>query len=703
MNGFLSAPIFLDVAKTERAATFFAVAWQFFGITAIALSVLIAFDTPQIANLASHTLLIFGLVTAACLEANRRGRTTEASSAFIGILLLHIAYRSYLAGGVSSLGASIFYVFALMGGLLLGFWAGIGIALCCAIYTLILAILQMDRLMPQQTIHYAPLTAWWLECMYMAIVITLMFQAIQSIKKELFERRKAEAGAVDAKFQLETLIAKAGIGVLIHRDFKPIVVNSELARIMGLSETELLHVEDIRQSFDPTTRDRVNQIFESRVHGDHSTKVTGLRCKRRDEWVELESRSFPIDWEGAAATCAMITDVTQQRKLEAELRQSQRLEGLGRLTGGVAHDFNNLLTVIVGSADHIQNFSGAETPVRESASLILKAAESGAELTHRLLAYSRQQPLKVQTVDINQLVAGLRELLQRTLGEQFEIKTILSNELWHTRVDVGEFEHAILNLAVNARDAMPSGGRLTIETKNLHLSPNPDDALSSKRLDPDELHPGDYVLIEVSDTGAGMDDNTLRNAFEPFFTTKGVGKGSGLGLSMVYGFVRQLGGHVRICSEVGHGTTVKLYLPGEKDAVLNESPKPEKVMAVGGPENILLVEDNDLVREQATIQLQRLGYSVHAASHGQEAVQILKTVRGIQLLFTDVVMPNGISGYELALEARKIVPELPILFTSGYSEEWLKGKEFLGKRTNLIVKPYNPKDLSAKIRELLDS
>jgi signal transduction histidine kinase/ActR/RegA family two-component response regulator len=380
--------------------------------------------------------------------------------------------------------------------------------------------------------------------------------------------------------------------------------------------------------------------------------------------------------------------------LDRQLRQSQKMEAVGQLTGGVAHDFNNLLTVILGNAELVADGLKDRPQLRKMVEMTARAAERGAELTSRLLAFSRRQPLDPKPTDINRQIAGMDPMLRRTLGEHIEIELVRGGGLWKAMVDSGQLENAILNLCLNARDAMPGGGRLTIETANAHL-----DADYAARQT--ELEPGQYVMVAVSDTGTGMDAATLERAFEPFFTTKDVGKGSGLGLSMVYGFVKQSKGHVRIYSEPGHGTTVKLYLPRADAEEGADAAASAETAAERGSGRILLVEDDDLVRENAAAQLTGLGYDVVAVGSGREALAALAKGDAFDLLFTDVVMPGGTNGRELAEQALKLRPGLPVLYTSGYTENAIVHHGRLDRGVELLAKPYRRQDLAAKVRAVL--
>ena len=383
-------------------------------------------------------------------------------------------------------------------------------------------------------------------------------------------------------------------------------------------------------------------------------------------------------------------DVTQQRHLEEQLRQSQRLDAVGKLTGGVAHDFNNILMVIAANVEALQE-EVVDKQMAERLERIGGAARRAADLTRQLLAFSRKQTLRPQITDLNALITVTGSLLHRTLGGEIDIDMRLAEGLGNTSVDRSQFETALVNLCINARDAMPAGGRLVIETGNVSFVPGTDG----------EIAPGDYVMLSVTDSGTGMPADVASRAFDPFFTTKDVGKGSGLGLSMVHGFVHQSKGHVDIKSQVGWGTTVRIYLPKVEGAT-------EQLAAPGeaaprGKERILLVEDNDEVRFHVSAMLASLGYEVTSAASGREALELLDRVGEVDLLFTDVVMPGGMNGREVAEEIRRARPGLRVLFTSGYAEGALQNDGRLEAGVLLLPKPYRKRDLAQKVREALSA
>jgi CheY-like chemotaxis protein len=377
------------------------------------------------------------------------------------------------------------------------------------------------------------------------------------------------------------------------------------------------------------------------------------------------------------------------------------MEAIGHLTGGVAHDFNNLLQIVLGNLDSLKRrIDGSVMPSRSEVGRAVENAMRGAEraasLMQRLLAFSRRQPLEPRPVDVNRLVTSMSELLRRTLGESIAIETVLGGGLWRIFADPGQLESAIVNLAVNARDAMPAGGKLTIESANAHL----DDAYATEH---QEVQAGQYVMLAISDTGTGMTKEVIASAFDPFFTTKDVGQGTGLGLSQVYGFVKQSNGHVKIYSEPGDGTTLRVYLPRlMAEAVAEEEIAAGTMPSGDGSEIVLLVEDDEAVRELSATMLRELNYAVIQASDGQKALQILEIVPNVRLLFTDVGLPGGMNGRQLAEAALRLRPGLRVLFTTGYAQNAIVHHGRLDPGIDLISKPFTAAALANKMRELLD-
>ena len=414
--------------------------------------------------------------------------------------------------------------------------------------------------------------------------------------------------------------------------------------------------------------------------------------------VDLEAAFIPhYDDQGEIQGCFVAArDVTEKRLLEAELRQSQKMEAVGRLTGGIAHDFNNLLSVIVGNMQLLTRSLHQTPRLLRQAETALNAAMRGGELIKRLLAFARQQVLEPKIVDLNVLIGGMYELLRRSLTGDIEIRSQLAADTWFTRADPGQLENAVLNLVINARDAMPAGGVIAIATRNVIIS-------ADRQQREDGLTPGEYALVEVSDNGAGMSGETLKRVFEPFFTTKEVGKGSGLGLSMVYGFVKQSGGHVQIASVPQQGTTVQLYFPRSQagtDAAHAEGPV--QMDLPRGAETLLVVEDNAEVRGTTVEILTSLGYRVLEAGNGHSALERFMRHPEIALVFTDIMLPGGLLGTQLVEKLTERRAELKVLLTSGFSDSNVMHRSLLGGTVELLPKPYQLEELARRVRALLD-
>lgn len=386
------------------------------------------------------------------------------------------------------------------------------------------------------------------------------------------------------------------------------------------------------------------------------------------------------------------------RHVQEQLAQSQKMESLGQLTGGMAHDFNNALAIIMSALQLAERATnrGDVDRVPQLIADAIEGAQYARDLIRRLLAFSRQQPLSPKPLDVNGLVSNMSEILRRTLGEQIQVETVLAGGLWSIKADQNQLENALINLATNARDAMPDGGRLTIETSNAHL----DDHYAAEHMN---VPPGQYILLAVTDTGIGMTSEQISKAFEPFFTTKGVGRGTGLGLSQVYGFLKQSGGHARIYSEGEHGTTVKLYFPRHAGLLQRETITSSEAVPLGTyDETILVVEDQPSVRQLSAQGLRELGYSVLEAGGADAALAILQARDDVALLFTDVVMPV-MDGRKLADEALKLRPSLKVLFTTGFTRNAIIHNGTIDPNTNFIAKPFKLEELARKVREALTS
>jgi CheY-like chemotaxis protein len=436
---------------------------------------------------------------------------------------------------------------------------------------------------------------------------------------------------------------------------------------------------------------RLYQAAQSEIENRKRIE-SALRESEQSLEAKVEARTAEL----VAANDRLRREAIERQRVEEQLRQAQKMEAIGHLTGGVAHDFNNLLTIVIGNVESVQRGLEAQAPARMRRWLenAMHGARRAASLTQHLLAFSRRQPLEPRPLELNKLISNLSQILGRTLGEKIEVQTVFGAGLWRVEADPNQLETAILNLAVNARDAMPNGGKLTIETANAHL----DEAYVATAT---EVAPGQYVVIAVSDTGSGMSRHVLEHAFEPVFTTKPTGHGTGLGLSQVYGFVKQSGGHVRLYSEPGEGTTAKIYLRRHVGEAIEEASTEATVPDGQGKETVLVVEDDPNVREYTTELLRDLGYTVIEAEDGPSALRQVERHRSVDLLFTDVGLP-GMNGRELADEARRRRPDLKVLYTTGYARNAVVHHGRVDPGVQLIAKPFTYADLASKIRSVLD-
>jgi PAS domain S-box-containing protein len=455
--------------------------------------------------------------------------------------------------------------------------------------------------------------------------------------------------------------------------------------MIGHSAVEFIHPDDLdstRREMRAARHGRQMRNFETRYVGKDGEAVMLIWM---GTWSEPVRRHFFVG-----------RDLTEKQEAETRLRQAQKMDAVGQLTGGVAHDFNNILTVITGTIGILADAVADRPDLVSIAKLIDDAAERGAQLTKHLLAFARKQPLQPREIDVNSLMVEVAKLLHPTLGEQIQISPTLAQDVWTALVDPNQLTTAILNLALNARDAMPKGGKLVLETRNVYL----DEGYTSMH---SEVTPGNYVMLAVSDTGSGISAANLERVFDPFFTTKPVGKGTGLGLSMVFGFVKQSGGHIKIYSEEGHGTTVRIYLPRSRGVHQTETETMAASDVRGGHEVVLIVEDDPLVRKYVITQIQSLGYTTLDAANATEALDIIDNNANIDLLFTDVIMPGPMNGRHLVDQALKRRPDLKTLFTSGYTENAIVHHGRLDSGVLLLAKPYRKSELARMIRLALGS
>jgi len=458
--------------------------------------------------------------------------------------------------------------------------------------------------------------------------------------------------------------------------------------LVGTNHNEYVHPEDVA---------RFAGVMTEAMRSTTEMPIIEFRARHKNgTWRLLEGVGKNLLWNPAVeGFVASARDVTERKQLEDQLRQSQRIQAVGKLAGGVAHDFNNLLTAIMGYSDLLLARAGQESPLRKEVLEIRKAGERATMLTRQLLAFSRRQVLQPKVMDLNATVADLHPMLCRLIGEDIDLVTVLMPALGRVRADPGQIEQVVINLAVNARDAMPNGGKLTIETANVTL----DEAYARQHV---SVHPGPYVLLAVSDTGCGMDAETQSHLFEPFFTTKEHGKGTGLGLSTVYGIVRQSGGYIWVYSERGRGTTVKIYLPRVEEALARTDSTAARAGPTHGTETVLVVEDEEEVRGLVCEILRANGYTVLEAAHTAEALEICRQNKdAIHLMITDVVMPT-MSGRELAERIAVLCPTTKVLYMSGYTENAIVHHGVLDEGTDFLQKPFAPDTLARKVRDILD-
>ena len=522
--------------------------------------------------------------------------------------------------------------------------------------------------------------------------IILFSEVITERKRAAEQRERLEA-------KMKAVVESAVDGIItISEDGVIQTFSGPAARIFGYRADEIVG-QNVAMLMPEPDRARHGSYVQNYLRTGVA-KIIGI--SREVQGKRKDGALFPMDLavgelpplEGKREFVGSVRDISERRKLEEQLRQSQKMEAVGQLTGGVAHDFNNLLGVVVGNLDAALEKLDEQSELGQLIGRALGGALHGADLTHRLLAFSRQQPLEPKAFAINDLLPDLSAILKRTLGEGIAVRVETGIDLWPAFADPSQVQDAIVNLAINARDAMLDGGTLTIETANIRLDEDYAGANPGAT-------PGDYAMLAVTDTGTGMSAEVAERAVEPFFTTKPVGKGTGLGLSMIYGFARQSGGHLKIYSEVGHGTTVKLYLPRAKvAAALEQRPAEATEQMPGGSETILLAEDNAEVRHMAVYQLEKLGYRVLAAQNGEAALAVLQGTEPIDLLFSDIVMTGKLTGTDLVSEARKLRPNIRILLTTGYAEKAVSNSN--QGAWHLLRKPYRKRDLALKVRGILD-
>ena len=522
-------------------------------------------------------------------------------------------------------------------------------------------------------------------------ILTFVSQQLASA----IDHKRHEDALRQSEVRYRSLVQSAVYGIYRSNDQGRFLdVNPALITMLGYeSADDVLRLDPPREVFlDPAEHRRLIEEFQSKGRLD-SLEVKWKRRDRRAIRVRLSGRAATVDDEVDGVLEVIAEDVTERRALEDQFRQAQKMEAVGRLAGGVAHDFNNLLMVISGYTEVLLEELPPGNSLVANAQAIQQAADRATTLTRQLLAFSRKQLLDLKVVDVNAIVSDMERLLRPLIGETVELTTRLTPSVGHTRADAGQLEQVLMNLVVNARDAMPNGGKIRIETCDTNVDP----ALREHSL----VEPGPYVLLSVSDTGAGMDKETQSRIFEPFFTTKEKGKGSGLGLSTVYGIVKQSRGYIFAHSELGCGTTFRIYLPRVEDPAEHVGPVKSANVAAGGSETVLLVEDEESVRQLVRETLAAKGYRVMEADNGEAGLRLAEGHAGtIHLLITDVVMP-GMSGRELAQRVTATRPETKVLFLSGYTEDAIIHEGVLEPGTAFLQKPFTLLVLSRKVREVL--
>src|SRR5437867_3431955 len=535
---------------------------------------------------------------------------------------------------------------------------------------------------------------------------TALRSAVDLLKKEVQEHTQTEKGLRESQERLRSAFGSAAIGMaLVAPDGRWLQVNRSLCEIVGYSEQELLaatfqaitHPDDLEADLEYVRQMLAGEIQTYQMEKRYCQKLGQII------WILLSVSLVRDEQEIPLYFISQIQDITERKlaeealqKSESQLRQAQKVESIGQLAGGIAHDFNNLLTVINSYSDMLLSEIHDHSPLHHGLAEIKEAGQRAATLTQQLLAFSGQQILKPKVLDLNAVVQNIMKLVRRLIDEDINLSICPTPNLGRVKVDPGQIEQVIINLAVNARDAMPQGGQLRIETTNVELD-GPSSGNQSA------MPPGPYVMLAVSDTGCGMDAGTQARIFEPFFTTKAVGKGTGLGLSTVYGIVEQSSGHIDVSSKVGKGSTFRIYLPRVEDEVEPTEPVPTYPEVLRGTETILLVEDDETIRAVGQTILQMHGYTILQARDAKEAIHLAEKHQGpIHLLFTDVVMP-GLSGPELAECLTSIRPDTKVLYTSGYTDKVRTQHNLMGLSNAFLQKPFTPETLTRKVREVLDS
>jgi len=521
---------------------------------------------------------------------------------------------------------------------------------------------------------------------------------IVTIYSDETDRKQAEEALRESENRMKAILTASPVGVALFINRKLDWANETFYNLAGYEQGSLIG-RDARVFYTSDEEyERVGRELYTGVDKSGIGEVEAKWARQDGKIIDCRLRACSLDpKDPSRGQIVTVADISEAKQLAAQFQQAQKMEAIGILAGGVAHDFNNILTTIIGNADLALMEVGKDGSLREEIEEIRTAGERAASLTRQLLAFSRKQIIQPEILDINELLTDIEKMLGRLIGEDVELLGIPGPALWQVEVDPGQMEQVIMNLVINARDAMPGGGKLTIETANVDMDEN-----YFRKHGLQEKKPGTYVMLAVSDTGSGMDKETQSHIFEPFFTTKGVGKGTGLGLSTVYGIVKQNNGFIWVYSEPGQGSAFKVYLPKAKGDAASEKKEQHPETAPDGSETVLIVEDDDSLRKLSQRTLQQHGYSVLEAENGEDALRVSEAYAGsIDLLITDVVMP-GMGGKETAERLQPLYPRMTVLYTSGYTDNAIVHHGVLATELNFLQKPFSPEILARKVREILD-
>ncbi|HEY86097.1 MAG TPA: response regulator [Chloroflexi bacterium] len=703
---FLTPPIFEDEDKT-RLANLLNTLLLFATVLVALYSLILPFTTPNPAPV-SLFLGIIILILIVTFFLMRQGKIKMTANISIAILWIFVAGMTFFLGGIFNPSFTSLILIIFGAGFLLGTRAAVIYTILSILYSLGLLYAEMRGLLPKALSPVTPSSFWAgivINFIAVAVFIALanrsIGRALERVRQELDERRRTESELRISEQRFRTLIVNYPDMIFVVDVPTRIITFVNRDSFLGYTRQELEDADPI--SFAVALDDHYLTIahWEEMLLPDNQNldpiEYRIISKDRQMEWVQNRKTVLSRDKVGCPVQVLITLTLTTERKqLEEQFLQAQKMEAVGRLAGGVAHDFNNLLTVIMSYAElglkTIPNGNPARAEIKE----INTVAHRAGGLTQQLLAFARKQMVEPKVIDLNKLISNLNKMLYRLIGEDIELVLSLAADLKATKVDVGQIEQVLTNLVINARDAMPQGGRLTIETTNINLTED----YARMHFD---IPPGQYVMFSVSDTGIGMSDEIKAHIFEPFFSAKEAGKGTGLGLATCYGIIKQSNGHISVYSEVGEGTTFKIYLPRVKQAGERESTQKLAADIPGGNETILLAEDEAIVRDPSARILRDMGYTVLEAENGADALQILQAQNNptLNLLISDVIMPK-MGGVELAKELQALQPTLKILYISGHTDSAIFRYGMPGKGSSFLQKPFSAGALARKVRDLLD-